>query len=70
MTSPEDALKKMQEGTAGVGGAITGILKALVAGQKAPPELRDQVGGNLTNVLLALQEVTSYVQSTFTLSRP
>ncbi|KAI0672368.1 hypothetical protein C8Q78DRAFT_1077896 [Trametes maxima] len=49
----------LQKGVDGAGGAIKQILVALINGDKASPDLRDQVGGNLTDISLALADLSS-----------
>ncbi len=57
--STDDDVAALQSGAVGVGGAIKQILSALVTGDDADPDLRNQVGGNLTTVLLALTDLNS-----------
>lgn len=54
-------MKAIQDGAAGAGQAIKQILLALVNNEPASPDLRDAVGGNLTAVLTALQDLSSCV---------
>ncbi|EIW53436.1 uncharacterized protein TRAVEDRAFT_52566 [Trametes versicolor FP-101664 SS1] len=49
----------LQTGVQGVGGAVKQILTALVSGENAPPELRTQLGANLTQIRLALADLSS-----------
>ena len=51
----------MQDGAAGAGQAIKQILLALINNEPASPDLRDAVGGNLTSVFTALQDLSSCV---------
>lgn len=44
-----------------MGGAVKQILTALVSGENAPPELRTQLGANLTQIRLALADLSSCV---------
>ncbi|TFK83047.1 hypothetical protein K466DRAFT_499214, partial [Polyporus arcularius HHB13444] len=57
--STDDDVAALQSGAVGAGGAIKQILSALVTGDDADPDLRNQVGGNLTTVLLALTDLNS-----------
>lgn len=54
-------LQAMQEGAAGAGLAIKQILLALINNEPAAADLRDAVGGNLTSILMALQDLSSCV---------
>ena len=49
----------MRSGAEGAGLAIKNILLALINGEAASPDLRDAVGGNLTQIALALQDLSS-----------
>ncbi|KAI0634189.1 hypothetical protein C8Q77DRAFT_734226 [Trametes polyzona] len=49
----------LQTGVQGVSGAAKQIILDLVNGENAPPELRDQIGGNLTQISLALEDLSS-----------
>ena len=51
----------LQTGAQGAGEAIKQILIALVNGEQADPNLRNQVGGNLTVIQDALADLSSYV---------
>ncbi|KAI1792783.1 hypothetical protein LXA43DRAFT_972420 [Ganoderma leucocontextum] len=54
----------LQTGAQGAGGAIKQIVLALVNGDKADPNLRTQVGGNLTAIRDALADLSSKDNST------
>ncbi|OBZ76541.1 hypothetical protein A0H81_03144 [Grifola frondosa] len=47
------------DGVSGAQGAVKTILLALINGETAPAEARDEVGGNLTSVFFALGNITS-----------
>ncbi len=51
----------LQTGAQGAGGAIKQIVIALVNGETADPDLRNQVGGNLTAIRDALADLSSCV---------
>ena len=51
----------LQTGAQGAGEAIKEILIALINGENADPNIRDQVGGNLTAIRDALADLSSYV---------
>ncbi|KAH9924968.1 uncharacterized protein BXZ73DRAFT_79102 [Epithele typhae] len=52
-------LQAMQDGVQGASAAINGILLGLISNQPADPALRDAVGGNLTEILTGLQDLSS-----------
>ncbi|OJT09526.1 hypothetical protein TRAPUB_13995 [Trametes pubescens] len=52
-------ISALQTGVQGVGGAVKQILTALVSGENASPELRTQLGANLTQIRLALADLSS-----------
>ena len=51
----------LQTGAQGAGEAIKEILIALINGENADPNIRDQVGGNLTAIRDALADLSSSV---------
>ena len=51
----------LQSGTQGAGAAIKQIVIALINGENADPNLRNEVGGNLTIIQGALADLSSYV---------
>ena len=53
----------LQSGTQGAGAAIKQIVLALINGENADPNLRDEVGGNLTIIQGALGDLSSYVSA-------
>ncbi|KAI0767510.1 hypothetical protein C8Q74DRAFT_1203295 [Fomes fomentarius] len=54
-----ESIKAVQDNISGAQGAIGVIGKALITGQKAPAEARDQVLNNLTDATAALGNITS-----------
>ncbi|KAA1474615.1 hypothetical protein DENSPDRAFT_931784 [Dentipellis sp. KUC8613] len=52
-------IQTVQDGIAGAQGAVGVIAKALLSGQTAPADARDQVAGNLTSATTALSTITS-----------
>ncbi|KAI0372415.1 hypothetical protein BV20DRAFT_1050747 [Pilatotrama ljubarskyi] len=52
-------LKTLQTGVQGVAGAVKGIILTLANGENAPPDLRTQVAHNLTDIRLALGNLSS-----------
>ncbi|KAI0356985.1 hypothetical protein OH77DRAFT_1399927, partial [Trametes cingulata] len=60
-------LKSLQTGVQGVAGAVQGIILALGTGKNAPPDLRNQVAHNLTDIRLALGNLSSSDNATATL---
>ena len=53
----------LQSGTQGAGAAIKQIVIALINGENADPNLRNEVGGNLTIIQGALADLSSYVST-------
>ncbi|KAI0672366.1 hypothetical protein C8Q78DRAFT_990824 [Trametes maxima] len=58
-TDAADGIKSVKDSVSGAQGAIGVIGKALITGQKAPAEARDQVQGNLTAAHDALSGINS-----------
>ncbi|TFY59935.1 hypothetical protein EVG20_g7610 [Dentipellis fragilis] len=52
-------IQTVQDGIAGAQGAVGVIAKALLSGQTAPADARDQVAGNLTSATTTLSTITS-----------